>query len=204
MQLNSSDETSVELRVPGYEFDNWLQISGRVTLPGGKSWAFREPCLDIWEARELGDWLLGVTAGTEPPFRGIGEPGGWLVFTEPNLGFRLKERTVGRVRIAVDFTGEVTPPWFGFGSYLVDLDLSAEEMAQAAESWMHDLAEFPERKRPMTALYSRASGLTWASATPEKRAAGTRALRWIERWRRVPEMSPNCHQQPTNAAISTR
>ena len=122
-----------------------MQVSGNVTLADGKTWAFRQPCLDTSEARELGDWLLGVTAGTEPPFRGIGEPGGWLVFTEPNLGFRLKERTVGRVRIAVDFTGEVTPPWFGFGSYLVDLDLSAEEMAQAAESWMPDLAEFPER-----------------------------------------------------------
>jgi len=181
MQLNSSDRTSVGPRVAGYEFPdydasapngglrgpgvpgnvpvvadtkwdpNWLQLSGRVTLPGGKSWAFREPCLTTWEARELGDWLRGVAAGTEPPFRGIREPGGWLVFTEPNLGFTLEERTVGRVRIRVEFTGEVTPPRFGDGpehapnSYLVDLNPSAEEMAQAAESWMHDLAEFPER-----------------------------------------------------------
>ena len=181
MQLNSSDRTSVGPRVAGYEFPdydasapngglrgpgvpgnvpvvadtkwdpNWLQLSGRVTLPGGKSWAFREPCLDIWEARELGDWLRGVAAGTEPPFRGIREPGGGWFSPSPNLSFRLEERTVGRVRIRVEFTGEVTPPWFGGGpvrapnSYLVDLDASAEEMAQAAESWVHDLAEFPER-----------------------------------------------------------
>ena len=128
-----------------------MQVSGNVTLADGKTWAFRQPCLDTSEARELGDWLRGVAAGTEPPFRGIREPGGWLVFTEPNLGFTLEERTVGRVRIRVEFTGEVTPPRFGDGpehapnSYLVDLNPSAEEMAQAAESWMHDLAEFPER-----------------------------------------------------------
>jgi hypothetical protein len=92
-----------------------------------------------------------VAAGTEPPFRGFRAPDGWIVFTEPNLGFHLEERTAGRVRIRVGFTGEVKPPWFRGGpehapnSYLVYLDVSAEEVTQAVESWMHDLAEFPER-----------------------------------------------------------
>jgi hypothetical protein len=132
---------------------NWLQVSGNITAADGTSWAFADPCLTTCEARELGDWLRQIAAGTEPPFRGIREPQGWLVFTEPNLGFTLEDRTAGRVRITVEFTGEVTPPWFRGGpehapnSYLVHLDVSADEVAEAAESWMYDLAGFPEREQ---------------------------------------------------------
>jgi len=160
MQLNSSDGASVELRIAGYWYPdyyqapppeelqrlgwanipgvvgesdlNWLQVSGNITPAVGTSWAFADPCLTTAEARELGDWLI---------------------FTEPNLGFTLADRTAGRVRITVAFTLEVAPPWFLGGqphapsSGLVHLDVSAEEVAQAAESWMRDLAEFPEREQ---------------------------------------------------------
>jgi hypothetical protein len=181
MQLNSSDGVSVELRINGYQFPdlgvvprvvgqipwadgrtlpvvfddkwdpNWLQVCGRITLADGRAWAFEDPCLTTWEAQELGDWLRGVGAGTEQSFRAYGEPQGYLGFTEPNLGFKLEERTAGRVRITAEFTGEATPPWFRRGperapnSYFVRLDLSAGGIAKAAESWMHELAEFPER-----------------------------------------------------------
>jgi hypothetical protein len=166
MQLSSSDGASVELRIAGYQFPdpgtlvsghvskwglNWLRVRGHVTLADGRGWAFEDPCLTTWEARELGDWLYQVAAGTELPFRGIREPQGWLVFTEPNLGLTLEERTAGRVRIRAEFTAEGKPPWFQRGpehasnSYLVCLDLSAEGVAQAARSWMHGLAEFPGR-----------------------------------------------------------
>ena len=181
MQLNSSDGASVELRIAGYWYPdyyqapppeelqrlgwanipgvvgesdlNWLQVSGNITPAVGTSWAFADPCLTTAEARELGDWLRLVAAGTEPPFRGYRESHGWLIFTEPNLGFTLADRTAGRVRITVAFTLEVAPPWFLGGqphapsSGLVHLDVSAEEVAQAAESWMRDLAELPEREQ---------------------------------------------------------
>jgi|SRR5215469_9397484 len=182
MQLNSSDGASVELRIAGYWYPdyyqapppealqrfmgganipvvvlksdlNWLQVSGNVTPADRTAWAFADPCLTTSEARELGDWLRQVAAGIEAPFRGYRESQGWLVFTEPNLGFSLRDRTAGRVRITVEFTGELTPPWFRGGpehapnSYLMRLDVSADEVAQAAESWMHDLAEFPEREQ---------------------------------------------------------
>ena len=74
-------------------------------------------------------------------------------FTEPNPGFTLEDRTADRVRIGVDFTAEAGPPWLHRGqrrypnNYLVCLDVSADEVAQAAESWMHDLAEFPVREQ---------------------------------------------------------
>ena len=132
---------------------SWLQVCGNITPADGTAWAFEDPCLTTWEARELGDRLREVAAGTEPPFRGYREPQGWLIFTEPNLGFTLADRTAGRVRITVAFTLEVAPPWFLGGqphapsSGLVHLDVSAEEVAQAAESWMRDLAELPEREQ---------------------------------------------------------
>jgi hypothetical protein len=162
MQLNPSDGVSVELRIAGYDFPepgmvadrwdaNWLRVCGHIALADGRAWAFEHACLTTWEARELGDWLREVAAGTEPAFHGYFEPQGQLGFTEPNLGFTLEERTAGRLRITAELTTEARPPWFRHGpdhapnSYLVCLDLSAEAIAQAAESWMHELAEFPER-----------------------------------------------------------
>jgi hypothetical protein len=138
MQLNSSDGASGELRIAGYQYPdyykapspealqrlmgganipvvfgksdlNWLQVSGNIIPADGTAWAFSDPCLTTSEARELGDWLRQVAAGIGPP-RGCCDSQGWLTFIEPNVGFTLEDRTAGRVRITVEFTGEVKPP----------------------------------------------------------------------------------------------
>ena len=95
----------------------------------------------------MGEWLRAVATGTEQPFRDLGEPKGWLVFTEPNLGLTLEERTAGRVRIRIELTGVEEPPLTQSGacSCLVYLDVTAGEVAEAAESWMQNLAEFLRR-----------------------------------------------------------
>jgi hypothetical protein len=130
---------------------NWLQVCGNITLADGKTWAFEQPCLTTWDARELGSWLREVPAGTVPP-SGTDEPGQFLEFLEPNIAFSLEERTADRVRIRVHFGVEALPPWLHGGQqepppfdYFVLLDVSAQELAQAAEAWMLELAEFPER-----------------------------------------------------------
>jgi hypothetical protein len=183
MQLNSADGASVELRIAGYWYQghcqappleavqrlmggadipvvagdwdvNWLQVRGNITPADGAAWAFEDPCLTTWEARELGDWLRAVAAGTVPPSPRGSDPGGGIGFTEPNLSFDLADRTADRVRIRTYFTAEAKPPWFQRGqecypnSCLVVVDVSADEVAQAAESWMRDLAEFPVRLLP--------------------------------------------------------
>jgi hypothetical protein len=171
MQLNSSDGASVELHIVGYEAEdcpvcglrglngpgtplagvakwdlNWLQVDGNFTLADGRTWAFGYPCLTTWEAREMGEWLRGVAAGTEQPFRGIWEPQGRLGFTEPDLCLTLEERVASRVRMRIDFTGGKPPlTQSGRAKSLVCLDVSSGEVAEAAESWMRNLAEFPER-----------------------------------------------------------
>jgi len=178
MRLNSSDGASVELRIAGYQFPdygthaadrglprlkglgniavvgddewdpNWLQVAGNIALADRRTWAFEDPCLTTWEARELGEWLREVAAAQEQPFRGIHEPRGWLYFTEPNLGLTLEERTVCRVWMRFDFNAEAQPPWTQGGpdGCLVSLDVSVGEVAEAAESWMQNLSEFPARQ----------------------------------------------------------
>jgi hypothetical protein len=51
----------------------------------------------------------------------------------------------------VHFSLEALPPWLhdqerpGIFDYFVLVDVSATELANAAETWIHDLAEYPER-----------------------------------------------------------
>jgi hypothetical protein len=210
MQLNSSDGVSVDLRIAGYECPgvidsewgaNWLQVCGHITLADGRAWAFEHPSLTTWEARELGDWLREVAAGTVPPSPpGSGKFEGLMCFTEPNLSFNLADRSADRVRIGVDFTQEATPPWLKrrrgrySSNYTVRLDVSVDEVTQAAESWIHDLAGFPERYQPpgslavpsKTPLHDEREKdrLTWRSrppVTPRLRLGSWWACVWLFR-----------------------
>jgi len=183
MQLNSADGASVNLRIAGYEYNphcqaptleavqrltggadipvmasdwdvNWLRVRGNITPAEGAAWAFEDPCLTTWEARELGDWLRAVAARTVPTSpHGFGLEGG-MGFTEPTLSFDLADRIEDRVRIRAYFTAEAKPPWFQRGqewypnSYLVLVDVSVDDVARAAESWLRDLAAFPVRLLP--------------------------------------------------------
>jgi len=164
----------VDLRITGYQFPgkwakvgsppswewagdresaNWLQIGGHITLADGKTWAFEDPCLTTWDALELGSWLREVAAGTVPPSPDAGgEPEGLLDFLEPNLAFSVEGRTADRVQIRIHFSLESVPPWLqnadaepDLFQYFVRLEISAEELTRAAESWMLELAKFPER-----------------------------------------------------------
>jgi hypothetical protein len=88
-----------------------------------------------------------------PPSPGAGgEPGELLEFPEPDIAFSVEGRAGGRVRIRVHFSLEALPPWLrgtaeepGLFEYFVRLDVSADELTRAAESWLLDLAEFPPR-----------------------------------------------------------
>jgi hypothetical protein len=145
----------VDLRITGDQWDvdaTWLQVCGHITLADGKTWAFEDPCLTTRDARELGRWLREVAAGTVPPSPVVdGEPEGLLWFLEPNIALSVDEHTVDRVRIRVHFSLESLPPWLqgteepGLFEYFVLLEVSAEELTRAAESWMLELAEFSGR-----------------------------------------------------------
>jgi len=99
----------------------------------GRTWSFSDPCLTTEEARDLQGWLR----------RQADEP---MVFTEPNIAFR---RCSGRPSLEVDFSYESLPPWLpgsGLGRvYSLRLDVSASDLARAADHWADEIAMFPRR-----------------------------------------------------------
>ena len=161
MRLSSTTGATVELSPVRYQFGssleprdwdaNWLVVAGRVQLPDGRSWAFTDPCLTTWEARELSSWLEDVRSGdVQPAEFGGEEDERLLVFTEPNVGFSLASRVGDAVTIRVHFSLESRPPWLqeddnDLFEYFVEVDLTHEALAAAAASWDRELTAFPVR-----------------------------------------------------------
>ncbi|HEX9519389.1 MAG TPA: hypothetical protein VF940_24825 [Streptosporangiaceae bacterium] len=73
------------------------------------------------------------------------------IFTEPNVAFSLQERIADRVRVRVHFSLEALPPWLrgaeqpDIFDFLVLLDMSAAEVAEAASNWNASLNRYPHR-----------------------------------------------------------
>jgi hypothetical protein len=164
--LTSSDGAVVDLSVTGYQFPqsvaasardwdvNWLCVNGKVTQADGKSWAFEDPCLTTWEGQALANWLRQAAAGIVPvsPF-GLGEAAEerLLIFTEPNLAFSLESRACDHVGVRAHFSLEALPPWLhgpqqpDIFDFVILLRLSVGDLADAADTWARDLAQYPER-----------------------------------------------------------
>jgi hypothetical protein len=117
VRLCSSDGASITLRPAAYQFEvppatagerdwdaNWLMIRGDVRTADGRGWAFLDPCLTTWEARNLSAWLRGAV-GEGAARRRL------IAFTEPNMAFSIEHRRAGRVRLEVRFSHEALPPW---------------------------------------------------------------------------------------------
>jgi hypothetical protein len=73
-------------------------------------------------------------------------------FTEPNLGFSLDGSSSGRLSIGIRFSHEALPSWmprersgWQAAEYLLALDLSQADLAEAAEAWDRHCQPFPER-----------------------------------------------------------
>lgn len=151
MILGSADGTVFTLTPVGYEYDldhpgvaeedlAWLVVEGSVVLADGSSWTFRDPCLTIEDAVDLGDWLHG----SEPD----------LGFVEPVLAFTSED--VGeRVQVTVWMGYSALPPWSpealegeGPELYPVRLDVAPEQLVAAAATWREACAAFPARRVP--------------------------------------------------------
>ncbi|HEV2126617.1 MAG TPA: hypothetical protein VGW38_27980 [Chloroflexota bacterium] len=158
MELRSTTGDAVRLSPTSYQFPagdndwdlNWLVMEGRV-VSGQKEWIFRDPCLTTWEARGLGEWLGGVANGTtfvvaQPP--GLeDEPA--LTFTEPNLGFSLRDRDQQRALLWVHLSLESLPPEAQATDeyqHVVEFDMPTSDIASAAGQWQEELTAFPERR----------------------------------------------------------
>lgn len=154
MRLESLDGLFVDLRVSSYEFEcgqstsewpdwdaNWLMVHCEA-WDGVESWAFDDPCMTTWEARELASWLRSL-GNPDPEAARL-----WL--TEPNLTFELADASAGVTTLEVHFDAESRPPncssddHEGFG-HRVRLIVPQADLVAAANEWDCDLAAFPIR-----------------------------------------------------------
>lgn len=157
MRLTSRDGAWVELRPLRYEFGpkerddwdrNWLVVRGDVHTPDGLRWSFTHPCLTTWEARGLAAWLGAaargdVAANLTPPDE---EEDGLQAFTEPNLAVSVAAVATDQVGLRLHLPLESAPPGHPQGEpFHLVLQLSAEDLQQAAEAWKRELEPFPER-----------------------------------------------------------
>ncbi|WP_017934281.1 WapI family immunity protein [Nocardioides sp. Iso805N] len=162
MRLESLDGAFVDLTVIGYQFAsgvstssgpdwdaNWLMVHGEA-WDGVQSWAFDDPCLTTWEAKELASWLRGLGSGGPTVAAGGGPGHGRFLLTEPNLMFALIEAAQGITTMDIYFEAESRPPMAscddGEGAgHKVRLTIPQSDLARAGEGWEHDLEEFPPR-----------------------------------------------------------
>jgi hypothetical protein len=155
VEISSGDGARLRIRPLGYQFgvappsdpdesedwDDWLVVAGEATAADGRSWSFSDPCLTADEARDLAAWL-------RRPVDGDG-PSAPMLFTEPNLAFRVGPGRSPLLSLDVDFSHESLPPWLpgeGLGRvYSLRLDVAPGDLVRAADQWADEIALFPRR-----------------------------------------------------------
>jgi hypothetical protein len=200
--------------VPGAPGDRFAATSFQISLQladgrmviGGRPYGDFEPAGPILRPRGGG----GGSSHCQPPMVGV------AAATERAAGIHLSganardQRNAGQHRRGTD--PRRSPPkhpamarrrgvsrhagktWHGCGCLSSGVTATATATGTTSAAPGH-----PAAPNDAAATY-RARGVS----RPEKRKVGASALRWTGRPRRVPEMSPNCHQQPTITASRTR
>jgi hypothetical protein len=160
VRLLSDDGTTASLQPVGYQFDRpggaavigtdcddeWLMLRGDMRTADGRAWGFTDPCLTTWEAAALAGWLRAVASQDA---RATIEP---MLFTEPNLAFLPGACDGEHASIQVRFSYESLPGWlprdvrgWQAAEYLLPLDVSRRDLAEAAEAWDRECRQFPQR-----------------------------------------------------------
>jgi len=151
MELSGPGGDKFELTLVRYQFPNsstdeydanWLIIRTRAAV-AGREWTSDDPAMLTWEVEELANWIesLGNNHGVEPQ----------LEFIEPNLSFRVQDRSPERVRLKVLLGLESRPPWKdwsppGWRPEGPVLDCSAEDMLAWATNLRGQLRKLPRRE----------------------------------------------------------
>lgn len=143
----SSDGTTFEMEVVGYQFPNskeqydadWLNSRIAVRVPQG-SWTSTDPSLLTWELASLIEWLESVAKG-EPVDPEVS-------FTEPNLRFELHGTEPLLLRIYFEL--ESRPGWApadgaGMDDLWAEFPIDESELMAGAASLRKYLAWYPIR-----------------------------------------------------------
>jgi len=145
----STDERRLDLRIAGYQFPemaghgaaktdwddaNWLMIAGKVLADFGDAWSFMEPCMSVFEAQHLGNWLQQIADGERPDR---------LDFLEPCLAFTV-EAGASPV-VVVKFSHRASRSRRFDEPVGVAFALGTDDLAKAAVEWREEAARFPPR-----------------------------------------------------------
>ena len=150
MELQGPGGDAFCMQIVGYQFpeladrdydSNWLLIDISATVRG-KSWRSCHPSLLTWEVDELAQWMESIACGKEPGLE--------LHFIEPNLSFRLRERTDDLIGLGVVFDQESRPKADRSGAGAEDeiqaeLECTPLELKVWAETLREALGRFPFR-----------------------------------------------------------
>ena len=147
MLLSGATGDSLSLRVTGYQFPDaenprqrhsWHMVAGVARSAEG-TWDFEWQALTCGESPRVSDWLRAAASQANP---------GPLVFTEPNLAFRLVGDEVVGVVLEVDLDLEFLPPW---GRHkrsgeptTLRIAVDSDSLLAAADAWDEERAPFPD------------------------------------------------------------
>jgi hypothetical protein len=151
--LVGTNGSRFELAIAGYQFpgveddewdSNWLNITIYAQSERG-SWSSTDPSLSTADIERLADWLDAVAEGRAQNAE--------MDFMEPNLSFELRRASDADVTLRVWFELESRPPWAPADAadardLWLDLDVSKEDLRQAARDLRAQLDKFPARAVP--------------------------------------------------------
>jgi hypothetical protein len=149
MILKSIDNSELELKIVGYEFQeiqkdkhssNFLRIYTKVSSFHW-SWEFIAPCLLTWEIFSLAKWLKSIVNNKILSRK--------KEFIEPNLRLRLVKKMKNLKKIRVYFSHESRPPSVTPAikkNFWIDFTISDADLISASDSLFSELDLFPIRE----------------------------------------------------------
>ncbi|MBL8076992.1 MAG: hypothetical protein JNM55_03445 [Anaerolineales bacterium] len=145
MKLKSSNGSSFQLKIIGYEFpdikddyddSNWLMIQIDVTS-NENAWHANFPALTTFEVEELANWLSSIDSIKDDPGR--------RGFIELCLDFQFSTRTDGQQFLNVFCMNEMSPNGQPGNIFETKFPVSEINLSQAAKDLRLELQKFPQR-----------------------------------------------------------
>lgn len=148
MFLKSANGNEFSLEIVNYEFPdettvfdgNWLLIKTSIKTKDN-IWTVTDPCLETYDIEDIIEWFSTLIQVNEPEEY-------LLVFTEPNINFRLNSIKKLTIDFDVLLTHECTPPFSPDpNEYILNMEVSKNEASLWINDLIRQLRKFPVRNQ---------------------------------------------------------
>lgn len=148
MFLKSANGNEFSLEIVNYEFpnatdvfdSNWLLIKTSIKTKDN-IWTVTDPCLETYDIEDIIEWFSTLIQVNEPEEY-------LLVFTEPNINFRLNSIKKLTIDFDVLLTHECTPPFSPDpNEYILNMEVSKNEASLWINDLIRQLRKFPVRNQ---------------------------------------------------------